>query len=157
MLRATSLLGRRVEGAVTNLPSSPCEPGSITSFLDNITVPLEPPLVSSPPRARATKTVAATDEELVPKRSARLAVKSRFRATKPDAQVRKVLMKKLGEDVPTEEPDRASFVEFQVAFQLPGSFEQGGDARVIPWPSWASHQVRPPARRGRQATASVVT
>jgi hypothetical protein len=59
------------------------------------------------------------DSELVPKRSARLAAKSKFRASKPDAQARKILMKKLGEDVPTEEPDQAAFDEFQVAFKLP--------------------------------------
>lgn len=47
-----------------------------------------------------------------PQRSARLAAKSKFRANKPDAQARKIMMKKL--DVPgeTELPDQASFEEF---------------------------------------------
>ena len=86
-----------------------------------MTVALETPVVSSPPRLRITNQRADTreDAELVPKRSARLAAKSKFRANKPDAQARKILMKKLGEDVPTEEPDQAAFEEFQVTFKLP--------------------------------------
>lgn len=42
-----------------------------------------------------------------------MATKSKFRATKPDAQARKVLLKKLGLEVKTEKPDEASFEEFQ--------------------------------------------
>jgi hypothetical protein len=54
--------------------------------------------------------------ELVPKRSARLAAKSRHREQKPEA----VMMKRLGlEEVPTELPNEASFEEFQTAFALP--------------------------------------
>jgi hypothetical protein len=54
-------------------------------------------LIASPPRLRITKDPkAADDSDFVPKRSARLAAKSKFRAAKPDAQARKVLMKKLG-------------------------------------------------------------
>ena len=70
----------------------------------------------SPPRLRITKDPkAADDDDIVPKRSARLAAKSKFKATKPDAQARKVLLKKLGLKVEVEmaKPDEASFEEFQ--------------------------------------------
>ena len=68
-------------------------------------------------RARAGE---LDDSELVPKRSARLAAKSRHREQKPEAQARKVMMKRLGlEEVETELPDEASFEEFQTAFVLP--------------------------------------
>ena len=49
------------------------------------------------------------DAELIPKRSARLAAKSKHRARKPEVQARKVMMKRLGVDVETEIPDVASF------------------------------------------------
>lgn len=64
--------------------------------------------------------LASDDEDdWAPKRSARLAAKSRFRADGPEAQARKVLMKKLGLEVETEHPDEASFDEFHTAFQQP--------------------------------------
>jgi len=59
------------------------------------------------------------DSDLVPKRSARLAAKSRHREQKPEAQVRKVMMKRLRLEVETELPNEASFEEFQSAFKLP--------------------------------------
>lgn len=55
----------------------------------------------------------------MPKQSARLAAKSRFRAQKPEAQARKVMMRRLGLDTETIIPDEVSFEEFQVAFTLP--------------------------------------
>ncbi|CAD6249176.1 unnamed protein product [Miscanthus lutarioriparius] len=69
----------------------------------------------SPPRLRITKDPKAADDgDFVPKRSACLAAKSKFRATKSDAQARMVLLKKLElEEVETEKPDEASFEEFQ--------------------------------------------
>ena len=60
-----------------------------------------------------------TDDELIPKRSARLAAKSRHREPRPEVQARKVMMKKLGVEVPTEHLDEASFNEFQTAFTTP--------------------------------------
>ena len=58
---------------------------------------------------------------LFPSGSARLAAKSKFKATKPDAQARKVLLKKLGLKVEVEmaKPDEASFEEFQQTFTMP--------------------------------------
>jgi hypothetical protein len=43
----------------------------------------------------------------------------KFREPNPKAQVRKVMMKRLGLETPTEVPDDASFEEFQQAFALP--------------------------------------
>jgi hypothetical protein len=57
------------------------------------------------------------DEDWVPRRSARLAAKSKFRADKPEAQARKVMMKKLGLEVETEVPDEDLFYEFQTVFK----------------------------------------
>lgn len=93
----------------------------VTAFVDSIVVPLPSPLISSPPKLRPTKTTAAIEAQysLVPKRSARLAAKSQFRANKPEAQARKVMLKKLGEPVQTELPDQASFEEFQQTFKSP--------------------------------------
>ena len=68
----------------------------------------------SPPRLRITKDPkAADDDDIVPKRSARLAAKSKFKATKLDAQARKVLLKKLRLVIKMAKPDVASFEEFQ--------------------------------------------
>jgi hypothetical protein len=86
----------------------------VQSFIEAFKRPLQQPLIASPPRLRITKDPkAADDSDFIPKRSARLAAKSKFRAAKPDAQARKVLMKKLGLEVETEKPDDASFEEFQ--------------------------------------------
>jgi hypothetical protein len=86
----------------------------MVSFIDAFKLPLEQPLIASPPRLRVTKDPKAIDDgDFVPKRSARLAAKSKFRALMPEAQARKVLMKKLGLEVETEKPDEASFEEFQ--------------------------------------------
>jgi hypothetical protein len=97
---------------------------SIEDFIATFKKPLEPPVLSSPPRPRRTWAARARageldDSELVPKRSARLAAKSRHRELKPEAQARKVMMKRLGIEVETEQPDEASFAEFQTAFTLP--------------------------------------
>jgi hypothetical protein len=91
---------------------------SIEDFIAAFKKPLTTPILSSPPRLRLTRAARARageldDSELVPKRSARLAAKSRHREQKPEAQARKVMMKCLGlEEVPTELPDEASFEEF---------------------------------------------
>ena len=81
------------------------------SFIDAIKLPL----MVSPPRLRITKDPKAADDgDFVPKHSARLAAKSKFRATKPDVHARKVLLKKLGlEEVEMEKPDVAFYEEFQ--------------------------------------------
>ncbi|CAD6217696.1 unnamed protein product [Miscanthus lutarioriparius] len=65
---------------------------------------------SSPPRLRVTRSARARaieDDELIPKRSARLAAKSKYREQKPEVQARKVMMKHLGIEVETQLPDEA--------------------------------------------------
>lgn len=78
--------------------------------------PLEPVLIASPLRLRVTtctrRAAASGDEALVHKRSARLAAKCKNSLRQPEAQARKVMMKKAGVDVVTELPDEASFEEF---------------------------------------------
>ncbi|CAD6272866.1 unnamed protein product [Miscanthus lutarioriparius] len=122
------------EGADGGGPAIPAAVGTapdataMTSTKDFIAAfkkPLTMPVLSSPPRLRLTR-VARTrageldDSELIPKRSARLAAKSRHREQKLEAQAWKVMMKRLGlEEVETELPDKTSFEEFQTAFALP--------------------------------------
>jgi hypothetical protein len=97
---------------------------SIEDFIAAFTKPLEVPVLSSPPRLRQTRAARAQageldDSELVPKRSARLAAKSRHRELKPEAQARKVKLKRLGFEVEDVLPDEASFDEYQTAFRPP--------------------------------------
>jgi hypothetical protein len=64
---------------------------------------------------------AADDDDIVPKRSARLAAKSKFREPKPEVQAKKVLMKKAGLLVETAKSDETSFEEFQRVQKAPFS------------------------------------
>ena len=90
---------------------------SSVDFIASYKKPLTQPILPSTPRLRTTKAARVTkDEDWIPKRSACLAAKSRFRAQKPEAQARKVTMKKLGFEIETVLPDEASFDEFQTAF-----------------------------------------
>jgi hypothetical protein len=90
----------------------------VESFIAKYKEPLEQPILSMP-RLRLTKAASSVeDEDWIPKRSARLAAKSKFREEKPEAQARKVMMRRLGLDSETVVPDEASFEEFQTAFTL---------------------------------------
>jgi len=94
----------------------------IEEFISTFRLPLPQSVLLSTPRLRMTRAEKARvleDDELVPKRSARLAAKSKYRAARPEAQARKVMNKRLGVEVETELPDEASFEEFQTAFKLP--------------------------------------
>jgi len=73
---------------------------SAEEFVAAFTKPLEEPLLPTP-SLRRTKPSRQDDEDWVPKRSACLAAKSRCRDARPDAQARKLLMKKLGYEVDT--------------------------------------------------------
>jgi hypothetical protein len=84
---------------------------SVDDFISTFRKPLSQPVLSLPPRVRVTRSARAQaieDDELVPKQSARLAAKSKFMEQKPEAQVRKVMMKHLGVEVETQLPDEAS-------------------------------------------------
>ena len=77
----------------------------VEDFISTFKKPLTQPILESPPRLRTTRAARAKeidDEGLIPKRSARLAAKSKFRALKPEAQARKVTMKRIGLNVETE-------------------------------------------------------
>jgi hypothetical protein len=102
-----------LDGAAT------AQPPTVDDFIATFRKLLQQPILVTAPRARVTRRERArerTDAELVPKRSARLAVKSKNRLPKPEAQARKVMMKKAGIQVDTELPDEATFDEFQEAF-----------------------------------------
>jgi len=81
----------------------------IHEFVGTFKKPLTWPIILSPLRLRITRATRAKemdDEDLVPKRSAR--AKSKFRALKPEAHARKVMMKRIGLDVENEVPNEAS-------------------------------------------------
>lgn len=90
------------------------------SFVASFRTQIQPPLLSTR-RLRSTRAPFTNDDDdsFVPKRSAHLAAKSKFQAAKLEAQEHKVMMKKLGFDMPTEVPDEASFEEFQAALARP--------------------------------------
>jgi hypothetical protein len=71
------------------------------------------------------------DDDIVPKRSARLAANCKFREPKPEAQAKKVLMKKAGLLAETVKPNEASFGEFQQAFKGPLSSSKREAMRVL--------------------------
>lgn len=94
----------------------------VEDFIAAFKKPLQQPILTSTPKAHITRmeqTRLRSDAELVPKRSARLAAKSKNRLPKPEAQARKVLMKKAGIQVRTKLEGAASFEEFHEAFKLP--------------------------------------
>jgi hypothetical protein len=108
-----------VAGDVENRDGPP-EPLPAVDFIARFKKPLEQPVLPSTPRMRQTKPIQnLEDDDWIPKRSARLAAKSKFRADKPKAQARKVMMKKLGLEIETATPDEASFDEFHTVFRQP--------------------------------------
>jgi hypothetical protein len=96
-------------------------PVTIDGFISSFRKKLDQPIILSLPRLRKTRTVRQEidNEALVPKRSVCLATKSRYRELKPEAQARKVMMKKIGLEIETALPDEALFEEFQSALILP--------------------------------------
>jgi hypothetical protein len=136
-----------VHDAAVCTPVPPLQLMPVDDFISSFRMPLSPPVLSSPPRLRVTRSARARtieDAELVPKRSARLAAKSKYREQKPEAQARKVMMKRLGIEVETQLPDEASFEEFQTAFKLPLS-QSTREAMLALFPGkmqWASTAVR---------------
>jgi len=84
-------------------------------FIEQFRKSLPQPLLSTP-KLRVTRPKPRGDDELIPKRSARLAAKSQHRTGHPEKQARKVMMKRLGIETETMVPDEASFEEFQQTF-----------------------------------------
>jgi hypothetical protein len=101
-----------IDDAAIRTPAPPLQPLSVDDFISTFRKPLSQPVLSLPPRVRVTRSARAQaieDDELVPKQSACLAAKSKFREQKPEAQARKMMMKRLGVEVETQLPDEASF------------------------------------------------
>jgi hypothetical protein len=113
----------RVDAATRGDDTTPW-PMTTDDFVSSFKKPLDPSVILSTPKLRQTRSARAvargpSDEELILKRSARLAAKSKHREPKPEAQARKVMMKRLGVHVDTELPDKACFDEFHTAFTTP--------------------------------------
>lgn len=95
---------------------------TINSFIGTFRKPLSRPILPTTPRLRCTKlSRSMDDDDWIPKRSTHLTTKSKFRAHRPEAQARKVMMKHLGLEIETALPDEASFDEFQTAYVHPTS------------------------------------
>jgi hypothetical protein len=63
-------------------------PLPVEDFINSFKKPLTQPILLSPPRLRKTRAARAKeieDEDLIPKRSARLVAKSKFREAKQEA------------------------------------------------------------------------
>ncbi|KAG2559162.1 hypothetical protein PVAP13_8NG313968 [Panicum virgatum] len=71
-----------------------------------------PALLNSPPRRRSKQ----PDQAFSIRRSKRLAMKSRHRATKPAIQAQNVMMKKMGITSESQPPDATSFQQFTDTF-----------------------------------------
>jgi hypothetical protein len=119
---------------------------TIDEFIASFAKPLETPIIISPPRLRQTRAQRQRDDsELVPKRSARLAAKSRHRATNPEVQARRIMLRRIGaeeEGIGAEEgvntPDTASYDDYMTTFAPP-----------LPSPTREAMQVLYPGRRRR--------
>lgn len=95
------------EATMVQTPEDPSATPSVEGFIDSFRKPLRQPILPTTPRAHVTRMEWArerTDAELVPKRSVRLAAKSKNRLPKPEAQARKVMMKKIGVEVKNGAP-----------------------------------------------------
>jgi hypothetical protein len=76
-------------------PSTPVHgvdtPPSVQDFIAGLRLPLEVPLIQSPPRLRVSR---MQDENWVPRRSERLVSMSAFRDPNPEKQAKRVLLSK---------------------------------------------------------------
>jgi hypothetical protein len=114
---AAPALGEDAHGD-RSAPAPP--PQTLDDFISTFKKQLEQPIILSPPRLRKTRTPRHVDDDgFVPKRSVRLAKKSAHREPKPEAQARKVMLKRIGLEVDTVRPDEATFDEFQTVFANP--------------------------------------
>jgi hypothetical protein len=113
--------GDAVHGATAEASGHPARAStSVDDFIQSFVKPLPVPIILSPPRLRQTRVPRQRDDsELVPKRSARLAAKSKHRAPNPEVQARRVKLKRIGAYEENEEPDTASYDEYMTAFAPP--------------------------------------
>jgi hypothetical protein len=96
-------------------------PPSVVDFIASLTLPLEVPLMQSPPRLRVS---CVRDEDLVLRRSERLAAKSVFRDPNPEKQAKRVLLRKWQRSASTPRsaplmPDATVVARFHETFREP--------------------------------------
>uniref|UniRef100_K3ZDB4 Uncharacterized protein n=1 Tax=Setaria italica TaxID=4555 RepID=K3ZDB4_SETIT len=77
---------------------------SVAAFIDSMRLPLQEPLIKSPPRTRTSRVV---DDDWIPRRSVRLAAKSAFRDPNHEKQARRAV---------TNTPDDMIATKFHEAF-----------------------------------------
>lgn len=76
----------------TSVAASPSvQPTSVEDFIADLKLPLEEPLIQSPPRHRVSRVPV---DNLVPRRSDRLAAKSVYRDPNPEKQAKRVMLSK---------------------------------------------------------------
>lgn len=89
-----------------------------TTFVDSLRLPLDDPILRTPPRATTTSVL---DDDWVPRRSTRLAAKAPFRDPQPERQAKLVLISKWSSDPAASAPrtDAPVDAKFREAFALP--------------------------------------
>jgi hypothetical protein len=103
----------------------------VAAFINSMRLPLQEPLIKTPPRARTTR---AVDDDWIPRHSDRLATKSAFRDPQPEKQARRVMLNKWTErpeDVVTNTPDATISTKFHETFADPLSSSKREAMRVI--------------------------
>lgn len=122
---AATMLPLIIDDQWMRLPTVDVDPRRLVlveDFISSFKKLPEQPLITTTPKLcqmRSRAPMELIDKQLIPKRSTWLAVKSKHREPKPEAQARKVMMKRLGVHVEMKLPDEASFDEFQTTFALP--------------------------------------
>jgi hypothetical protein len=104
---------------------------SVAAFIDSMRLPLQEPLIKTPPRAR---TARAIDDDWIPRRSDRLAAKSAFRDPQPEKQARRVMLNKWAgrpDHVVTNTPDATISAKFHEIFADPISSSKREALRAI--------------------------
>jgi hypothetical protein len=104
---------------------------SVAAFIDSMRLPLQEPLIKTPPRAR---TVRAVNNDWIPRRSDRLAAKSAFHDPQPEKKARRVMLNKWAgrpDDVVTNTPDATISTKFHEMFGDPVSSSKREAMREI--------------------------
>ena len=86
----------------------------LDEFIRSLKVPIQRGILKTSPKRRVSKLV---DVDLIPRRSSRLAAKSKMRASKTPLQARRVLLKKMGLDQSVASIDTVPFEELQQRFK----------------------------------------
>lgn len=112
---ATNGSANVVQGAPDDV-ASPIRPSPTTlarEVVDRVSAPLRTPLLSTRPRPRSSRKIET------PRRSGRLAAKSKFRARNPTKRAQNVVMQKLGLAAGCVEPDDEAIKKYKSTFAQP--------------------------------------